>query len=337
MARVFALVPLLFVPSVLLAGPGPASASPDKPRQLPLDAVLKFERPPKLGEPADLVFDVAATEGVHGVVAEMRIVTPLTRPTEWLDGLTTEPKVLAAPVPWKGDLDAAAHAAIRAKVVLPEAGVYHVQGVVLGKGVAVVGGVDQGPLGFYDTIVNLWVRAGADRIVVTTGESITWTRQWNSTGSTTHGDDIPDPPLSLSMAFETLPTSKAEGILLVKIEAKETVPGLALDLEMPTAGVSVSGVATPRLSVPAEPVTVEPGGFVFDVRWKGSLAKGETATLRVPLKVAKAGWDVLRLYVSGTRAAGAPGWATHAELILVVDDVVTAARERRLEPPPAPK
>jgi hypothetical protein len=261
---------------------------------------------------------------------ELQVLSPSTRPTEWLDGLTSEARVLGAPAPWKGDLAAGAHATIKASLILPVTGVYHVKGLVSGRGVTVGGAGEADPLGFYDTTSDLWVRVGPDRTAITKGQSLTWTRQWNSTSSTVHGDDLPDSPVALSLAFEKLPTLAAEGVLLVKLEAREKVPGLALDLEMPAAGLEVSAVESPPTRNPAGAVSVEPGGATFDVRWTGGLQKGEVTTLRVPMRIRKAGWDVLRLYASGTRAANLPGWATHKEMVLVADDVVTAARERVL-------
>lgn len=70
------------------------------------------------------------------------------------------------------------------------------------------------------------------------------------------------------------------------------------------------------------------------VRWNGALRKGETTTLRVPVRVVKTAWDVLRLYVSVPAADGARGFATHKELILVLADVVSVARERVLDAAP---
>ncbi len=325
---------LLTVLCVLLAlCPRVAMASVPKPSPLPVETTLQFDHPPRPGEKVDLSYEVTAVSEVHGLAIELHLLSPQTRPTEWLDGLTSEANVLAAPVPWKGDLAAGAHATIKASLILPVTGVYHMQGFVSGKGVTVVGAGKADPLGYYDATNDLWVRVGSTQTVLTTGGSIAWTRQWNSTSSTMHAEDRPDSPVMLSLAFEKLPTLATEGVLLVRLEAREEVPGLALDLEMPAPGLEVSTVAPPVTRGPAGAVSVEPGGATFDVRWTGGLQKGETTTLRVPLRVRKAGWDVLGLYVNGNRAGGLPGWTTHKEMLLVVDDVVSAARERLRETP----
>ena len=322
---------LSFFVVVLAGAPLAVPASVVKPGQLPVEAKLQFDRLPRPGETVTLNYEVTASAEVHGLAIALRFLSPVsTPPTEWLDGLTSEVQVLEAPVPWKGDLAAGAHATLKAKLIFPAAGVYHIHGSVPAKGVTLGGGTKGDPLGFYDVASDLWVRVGADRTVVTPGESIGWTRQWNSTFSTAHGDDIPDSPVALSLVFEKLPTLAAEGVLLIRVEAREEIPGLALDFEVPAAGLAVPAVATPSTRRASGPVTVEPGGPIFDVRWQGGLEPGEAATLRVPVRVVKAGWDVLRLYASGTRAAGRPGWATHKELIMAADEVVTAAKERVL-------
>jgi hypothetical protein len=327
---------LLALGLLLACFPGLAAASPSKPGHLPLDVALNFDHAPRPGDPVELTLDVAATEAVRGLVVELQLLSSSTRPTEWLDGLTSEARVIEAPSPWKGDLAAGAHALVRCKLALPEVGVYHMRGFVAGKGVSVGAAGSSDPLGFYDTTADLWARVGPDRTTVSQGETISWTRQWNTTCTTVHGDDLPDPPVTLSLAFEKLPTPTTDGVLVVTLDAHEELAGFALDLEMPTTGLSVPGAATPPTRKSADAIFVEPGVCTTDVRCKGVLAKGGSTTLTLAVQVKKPGWDVLRLSVSGTRPVGLAGFATHKEIILLVDDVVSAARERPVVAP-APK